>query len=231
MVKNIDINKFLFGSTSPQKKLETIKALGDSEVRKVTSETMLRIYKECNGGGDKFRINSDRAVGNDWDSTIEFLYEYRGKPYLCLYVQSSSSDSSTCVSYSEFVGCSRYNGYCVNLNKYFQYDSADIVNTIRCILSEYIYYKYIEREERERQRLINGLMNWKVINPIFNYYYKYLRLSNLPFSYATTKAEYKSYCNGKKGVTDYIRDHADELIGKSDEELSQIYKEVFRRYI
>lgn len=231
MVKNFDINTYLFGNADAQTKLDTIQTLSDSDARKVTAATISRIYKECKGDGDRFAISNKRAEGNGWDSTIEFVYEYTNTPMLCLYVQSLSSDSSTCVSYAEFNSGSRYCGYCHNLNKYFQYDGSDIAAVIRCILKEYVYYKYIERDERERQRLIDGLMDWKVINPIFNYYYKYLRLSNLPFSYATTKAEYKSYCNGKKGVTDYIRDHADELIGKSKEELSEIYKGVFRKYI
>jgi hypothetical protein len=173
-------------------------------------------------------INSDRRIGNDWNSTIEFIYEYNKKPYLCLYVQSSSTDSSTCVSFKEFTAGSTYNGYCRNLGKRFTYDAKDIANTIRCILKEFVYYKYIEKEEREKQEAIKNIMPIKMENTIADHFYHALRLDNLPFSMATMDKKYDWYCNGKKAIKKHVEDNYKELAKKSYDEVKSTLMEVFK---
>jgi hypothetical protein len=39
----------------------------------------------------------------------------------------------------------------------------------------------------------------------------------------------KAYYAGKKAVEEYAKEHAEELFGKSVEELQTIYKQVFRK--
>lgn len=225
-MENIDINKFLFGRTNPTKKIEVINSLSLSDLRKTTPATILRIISECKNDNGNFWIDSDRRAGNNWNSTIEHLYIYGNRPMLMLYVQDDSTDTSTSVSYTEFNSCNGYRGSC-RLGS-FRYDADEVANVIRCILAEYIYYTYIEKGEREQAQRIAKLLNYKVVNPVCDYFYKDLRLSNLPFSYATTTPRYKQYCNGKKAIENYAKEHVNDLEGKTEEELIAIYKKVFR---
>lgn len=226
MEKFIDINKMVFSNTPAENILHYIKTASPQEIRKTTSATILRIINECKNGDGNFWIDSDRRAGNNWNSTIEHLYIYNDKPILMLYVQGGNTDTSTSVSYTEFNSCNGYRGSC-GLGG-FRYNADEVANVIRCILAEYIYYTYIEKGEREQAQRIAKLLNYKVVNPVFDYFYDYLRLGNLPFSYATTTRQYNQYFNGKKAVEKYANEHVNELEGKTDEELIAIYKKVFR---
>ena len=229
MEKNININEFLFSRTRANKKLEVIKAMSDNDIRKTNAATMLRIYKECKkSGGDRFYIDSNRRVGNNWCSTIEFIYEWKGRPYLCLYVQNSSTDSSTSVSFDEFNRYNRYEGYCENLNKHFTYDSDDIARTIRCILSEYVYYKYIERQARENRERIESLLHYKIVNPVYDYFYDEWRCKYQGGYPGAPHDRLDRYYRAKKAVESYAAEHVNELVGKSTEELQTLYKKIFR---
>jgi len=226
MVQSININEFLFGRTKAEKKLEVIKNLSTKEVMNVNDATIIRIYKECRDGRDRFYINSERRVGNDWNSTIEFIYEYQGRAFLMLYIQNSSTDSSISKSLSDFKRGGTWYGH---IRGSYTYNSEDIVRTLRCILMEYVYWKYIERAEREKEKKLAAIAGWQIINPVVDYFYKNMRLDNLPFSYATTTPRYNQYCKGKKALEEYPKEHFDELYGKSVEELQAIYKQVFRK--
>ena len=226
MVQSININEFLFGRTKAEKKLEVIKNLSAKEVMNVNDATIIRIYKECRDGRDRFYINSERRVGNDWNSTIEFIYEYQGRAFLMLYIQNSNTDSSIGKSLSEFKRGGTWYGHIAGS---YTYNSEDIVRTLRCILMEYVYWKYIERADREKAKKLAAIAGWQIINPVVDYFYKNMRLDNLPFSYATTTPRYDQYCKGKKALEEYPKEHFDELYGKSVEELQAIYKQVFRK--
>ena len=226
MVQSININEFLFGRTKAEKKLEVIKNLSAKEVMNVNDATIIRIYKECRDGRDRFYINSERRVGNNCNSTIEFIYEYQGRAILMLYIQNSSTDSSISKSLSEFKRGGTWYGHIAGS---YTYNSEDIVRTLRCILMEYVYWKYIERADREKAKKLAAIAGWQIINPVVDYFYKNMRLDNLPFSYATTTPRYDQYCKGKKALEEYPKEHFDELYGKSVEELQAIYKQVFRK--
>lgn len=234
MAKSININEFLFSRTRAEKKLETIKQMSDEEIRKATSETILRIYKECRSKdcdgkpNDRFWIASNRRVGNNWNSTIEFIYENNGKACLCLYVQNSSTDSSTCESYDTFNRYNRYEGYCHNLNKHFTYNADDIARTIRCILMEYVYWKYIEKDERERKEKVNKLLHYKIFNPVLNKFYEDWGCKYQGGYPGAPHDRIDRYHRAEKAVKSYVEVHADELMGKSVDELQGIYKDIFR---
>ena len=234
MEKKINVNEFIFGRTKAEKKLKVLDNLSGSELRKATNETMLRIYKECRGNdsdgkpNDRFRINCDRRAGNNWNSTIEFLYEYNGKPYLCLYVQNSSTDSSECVSYREFNSSAKYIGYCEHLTMFFTYNSEDIANVIRCILKEFVYYKYIERAERERREKVAALLHYRIYNPVANQFYGEWRCKYDGGYPGAPHSRIDRYHRAENAVKDYVQEHADELFGKSTEELQDIYRKIFR---
>lgn len=220
MANEININEFLFGRTKAEKKLAVINSLDDTQIRKTTADTILRIYKECRGKRDRFYIAPDRREGNNWNSTIESVSECKKKAELCLYVQSTNTDSSVCVYYSEFNSGPNYHGYCHMLNKSFTYNAADIARTIRCILCEYIYYKYIEREERETQEKINSLLRFSAED---FYFKKWDCWHRMDFNEDLRK----KYYSGKKAEKEYATAHVHELTGKSEDELKEIFKKVF----
>ena len=239
MKQAFNINEFVFGRTKAEKKLEVLDSLNGTELRKTTDATILRIYKECRGKDsdgkpyDRFRISNDRRAGNllggtnFWNSLIEFIYEYNGRAYICFYVQNSSTDSGECVSYDRFKSGTEYRGYCDRLNTYFRYDSEDIANVIRCILKEFVYYKYIERAERERREKIAKALHYKIYNPVCNQFYDEWRCKYEMHSWSSTP-RLDRYHRAEKAVKNYVEEHIDELDGKSVEELQDIYRRIFR---
>ena len=231
MEKNINVNEFIFGRTKAEKKLQVLDAMSDNDIRKASDATILRIYKECRGKdsdgkpNDRFWINCDRRAGNNWNSTIEFIYEYKGRAMVCLYVQNSSTDTSTCDSYANFNYGSRYNGSC-SLGS-FTYDADEIAGVIRCILKEFVYYKYIERAEREHKEKIAALLHWKIANPVYNKFYDLWRCKYESGGWRDTPNTDR-YHRAKKAVENYATEHVDELTGMSAEELQKIYSDIFR---
>ena len=233
MENRINVNEFIFGRTKAEKKLQVLDAMSDNDIRKTSDATILRIYKECRGKdsdgkpNDRFWIDNKRRAGNNWNSTIEFIHEYKGKAYICFYVQNTKTDWGENVSYDTFKSDVKYRGYCDYLNTYFTYDSADIANVIRCILKEFVYYKYIERAERERREKVAALLHWKIYNPVCNHFYDEWRCK-FEDSWRGSTPRTDRYHRAEKAVKNYVQEHADELFGKSAEELQAIYRRIFR---
>ena len=234
MEKKFNVNEFIFGRTKAEKKLEVLDTLSGSELRKVTNDTILRIYKECRSKdsdgkpNDRFWIDNKRRAGNDWNSTIEFIHEYKGKAYISFYVQNTKTDWGENVSYERFKAGTEFRGYSDYLNTYFRYDADDIANVIRCILKEFVYYKYIERAERERREKVAALLHWKIYNPVCNHFYDEWRCKYDGGYPGAPHSRIDHYHRAEKAVKDYVQEHADELFGKSAEELQAIYRKIFR---
>ena len=240
MEKRFNINEFVFGRTKAEKKLEVLDNLSGNELRKATNETILRIFKECRGKDsdgkpyDKFYIKNDRRAGNClggsrfWNSTIEFIHEYRGKACIEFYVQNCKTDWSESVDYDRFKANTEFRGYCDHLDTYFRYDSTDIANVIRCILKEFVYYKYIERAERERKERIAKVLHWKIYNPVCNQFYDEWRCKYEGYGFNCSTPRTDRYHRAEKAVKEYVEQHIDELDGKTTEELQAIYRKIFR---
>lgn len=224
----INIRKILFEGTNSQEMLSAIDSMNGYELRNLSTSLIAQIIDACIPKGmDRWYIHSDRRVGNNWNSNIEFLYLHNEKPYLCLYVQSSSTDSSTCVSYEKFNRGAYYNGYCENLNKSFTYSPTDIENVIRCILKEYVYYAFLDKYARERKEMVKEISNANIVYPVLNHFYHMLGLKYVPIHESSSKRD--AYHRGEKSVYKYAEEHVDELVGKSMEELQAIYKKVFEK--
>ena len=221
-----NINTYLFSNASDREKLEVIKRLTQSEVRATTESTILRILRECKPSDyDRWHISSDRRVGNHWNSEIEFIYEYGGRPYIMFYVQNTKTDSSDSVPFSRFNCADGYRGYCDNIGSYYTYDSDEVVEVIRCILAEYVWW-HIETPKRERGKMLASITHWSIVNPVANYFYDELRLKYVPTHVSSPKRD--AYYRGQKAMQKYAEEHLDELFGKPKEELIAIYKRVFR---
>lgn len=220
----INIQDFIFGDMTPEKKLEIINKIGDEQIRRIKESTIIRIIEECKNNNGEFRINLDRRAGNHWNSNIEYLYIYKGKAIIMFYVQDDSTDTSTSESYEVFNSKQTFRGHC-RLGS-FQYNSSDIAEVIRCILAEYVYYTYIEMDEREMYRRLDSIAGWKVTNPVFNYFFeKWDCWHRMDYNENLRKAYYA----GKKAVEEYAKEHLNELYGKPENELQDIYKKVFQK--
>ena len=234
MEKRINVNEFIFGRTKAEKKLQVLDAMSDNDIRKTSDATILRIYKECRGKdsdgkpNDRFWIDNKRRAGNNWNSTIEFIHEYKGKAYISFYVQNTKTDWGENVSYERFKAGTEFRGYSDYLNTYFRYDADDIANVIRCILKEFVYYKYIERAERERREKVAALLHWKIYNPVANHFYDEWRCKYDGGYPGAPHSRIDRYHRAEKAVKEYVQEHADELFGKSAEELQAIYRRIFR---
>ena len=224
MKQAFNINEFLFGRTKAEKKLEVIKNLSAGEVMNVNDATIIRIYKECRDGRDRFYINSERRVGNNWNSTIEFIYEHQGRAILMLYIQNSSTDSSISKSLSEFKRGGTWYGHIAGS---YTYDSEDIVRTLRCILMEYVYWKYIEKAERERRENVRKVLYEGKFGKVCDYFYDEWRCKYEMHSWSSTP-RLDRYHRAEKAVKTYAEEHVDELMGKTPEEVQDIYRRIFR---
>jgi hypothetical protein len=234
MEKNFNVNEFIFGRTKAEKKLEVLDNLSANDLRMATNDTILRIFKECRGKDDdgkprdKFYISNKRAAGNNWNSTIEFIHEYKGRACIEFYVQNTKTDWGESVEYNTFKSGTEFRGYCSHLGTSFRYDSNDIANVIRCILKEFVYWKYIERAEREHKEKIAALLNWKIANPVYNKFYDLWRCKYESGGCFRDTPNTDRYHRAEKAVKGYVAEHVDELTGKSAEELQKIYSDIFR---
>ena len=100
---------------------------------------------------------------------------------------------------------------------------------MRSILIDYLYWKVIDREKIERAEKIEKLKDYRIINPILNKFYNDNRLKYKTHLYMYGKkcVEYEAYKKGEKDLDAYIVNNVDNLDGKTNEELTSIYTEVF----
>jgi hypothetical protein len=226
-----NVNEFIFGRTRAEKKLQVLDSMSDADICKISNASIIRIYKECRGKdsdgkpNDRFWINSKRRVGNNWNSTIEFIYEYRGNACLCLYIQNSSTDSSIIKTLDEFKRGGTWYG---SISGSYTYRSEDIARTLRCILKEFVYWKYIEKAEREHKEKIASLQHYKIYNPVVNKFYADWGCKYDGGYPGAPHDRIDRYYRAKKAVESYVAEHVDELIGKPAEELQAIYCDIFR---
>ena len=137
-----DINIELFKRTSPVRKIEIIKNLTRVELSSISKETILRIVKET----------GRRRKGNNWNSLVEGIWLYKGKPYILIYVQLDNTDSSLSVPFNDFFKKGEFRGTIKRDDRYgnpqtcyYVYDEKDKAEVMRSICLEYVNTKYKER--------------------------------------------------------------------------------------
>lgn len=103
----MDIN-VIFSRTAPKKKVEIVENLTPTELLSITTETITRMVKEAGtrlykSRDKELRFSYERRTGNNWDSTIEGVRNYKGKPVLNIYYQYENTDTNTSVSLDDFL--------------------------------------------------------------------------------------------------------------------------------
>lgn len=153
----MDINRIIFSRTAPTKKMEIIENLALSELLSITPATIAKMIKEAGSrlykSRDKeLRISYERRTGNNWNSEIEGVRNYKGIPMLNLYIQYENTDTSTSVRLDDFLKHGDYRGSIVRDDRcgnprsyYFTYSATDKARFVRRLLMEYINRKYKDK--------------------------------------------------------------------------------------
>ena len=115
----------------------------------MVKEAGSRLYKSRD---KELRFSDERRTGNNWDSTIEGVRNYKGKPVLNIYYQYENTDTNTSVSLEDFLKRGDYRGSVVRddrygnpRNYYFTFSSTDKARFVRRLLLEYLYTKYADK--------------------------------------------------------------------------------------
>lgn len=153
----MDINRIIFSRTAPTKKMEIIENLTLAELLSITPATIAKMIKEAGSrlykSRDKeLRISYERRTGNNWNSEIEGVRNYKGNPMLDLYIQYENTDTSTSVRLDDFLKHGDYRGSIVRNDRYgnprsyyFTYSATDKARFVRRLLMEYINRKYKDK--------------------------------------------------------------------------------------
>jgi len=157
----MNVNNFIFTRTQPKKKLEVIEKLSDSELLAVSESTVKKIIQEVGqrrykSRDKELRIDYDRRVGNNWNSTVESVDLVKGKLYIGFYIQYENTDTNTSDDYEDFFKRGNYRGEIRRLDRYgngrtyyFCYDESDKARVMKSILLEYVHSKYADKLKAE----------------------------------------------------------------------------------
>ena len=207
--------------------IEKIKAMSNSQAIALGKSMINEILSKAKDGW--YHITNSRRVGNHWNSVVEGVYKgSKGGIFVDVYVQDDSTDTNVCEYFNTFFGNDSsivVRSNCGNA----RYDYEERANVMRSILIDYLYWDIIDREERERKQKVASLFNYTLVNPILNEFYEYygLKYKYSTWAYGGKSREYDAYLYAKKALQKYTQDNADELLGKSDEELTKIYRKFF----
>lgn len=153
----MDINKFIFSRTAPARKVEILENITQAELLSITPATIVKMIKEAGAriykSRDKeMRISYERRTGNDWNSEVEGVRNYKGNPMLDLYIQYENTDTSTSVRLDDFLKHGDYRGSIVRNDRcgnprsyYFTYTTANKARFVKSVLLEYINCKYKDK--------------------------------------------------------------------------------------
>ena len=153
----MDINQIIFTRTAPAKKAEIVENLTEAELLNILPTTIARMVKEAGtrlykSRDKELRISYERQTGNNWNSTIQGVRNYKGNPMLDLYIQYENTDTSASVSLNDFLNKGDYRGSIVRDDRcgnprsyYFTYTEADKARFVRQLLLEYLTRKYKDK--------------------------------------------------------------------------------------
>lgn len=208
--------------------IEKINKMSDSDVIAFGKKHINGIIDD---GGDKYgwyRISTERRKGNNWNSLVEGVYRSNGKLFVDIYFQDDSTDTNDSEYFDTFFS-SASNVRVTSRIGSAMYSYDERADVMRSILIDYLYWKVIDREKFVRAEKIEKLKDYRIINPILNKFYNDHRLKYKTHLYMYGKkcVEYDAYKKGEKDLDAYIVNNVDNLDGKTNEELTSIYTEVF----
>lgn len=153
----MNINKSIFSRTAPAKKVGIVKNLTDAELLNIHPATIVKMIKDTGtrlykSRDKELRFTYDRRPGNDWNSTVEGVRNYKGTPMLDLCIQYENTDTSNSVTLSDFLKGGDYRGSFVRDDRcgnprsyYFTYTETDKAAFVKSLLLEYLNRKYMDK--------------------------------------------------------------------------------------
>lgn len=211
------------------KQIESINKMSDSDVIAYGKKHINGIMDDAANEYGQYRISNDRWKGNNWNSIVEGVYRNKeGKLFVDIYFQGGSTDCNDSEYFNTFFS-STSNVRVTSRIGSATYSYSERADVMRSILIDYLYWKVIDRDKIERAEKIRKLKDYRIINPILNKFYDRNRLGYKTYLYMYGKkcVEYDAYKKGEKDLSEYITDNVDSLDGKTNEELTKIYSEVF----
>ena len=209
--------------------IETIKKMSDSEAIAYGKKHIKGIMDDAADKYGRYRISNERRKGNNWNSLVEGVYRNeKGTLFVDIYFQDDSTDTNDSEYFDTFFSSASNVRVTSRLGSaVYSYDER--AEVMRSIVIDYIYWKVIDREKIERAEKIEKLKDYRIINPILNKFYNdnRLRYKTHIYMYGGKCAEYEAYKKGEKDLNAYIVSNVDNLDGKTNEELTSIYTEVF----
>lgn len=221
------LEKILFEQGDFNEKKSFIDNMVVDELMKVNKSLIKTIVNKI-GTDNRLWINNKRRKGNDWNSLVESVYTNNGNVLLGIYVQNTKTDTTTTDYFDNFFRRGEYYSRDNNLNEGVDYKEGEKAEVMRSILFECIYQQF--NDEVQRRKLIAKLGHYSIINPVLNYFYYEWDLRHKEISKYSSRdcvVKKKAYYYGEKKIKEYIENNVEELIGKSNEELQEIYKKVF----
>jgi len=209
--------------------IETIKKMSDSEAIAYGKKHIKGIMDDAADKYGWYRINNERRKGNNWNSLVEGVYHNKeGKLFVDIYFQGDSTDCNDSEYFDKFFSSASSVRVTSRIGS-ATYSYSERAEVMRSIVIDYIYWKVIDRDKIERAEKIKKLSDYRIINPILNKFYNDYRLKYKTYLYMYGKkcAEYEAYKQGEKDLNAYIVSNVDNLDGKTNEELTSIYTEVF----
>ena len=206
-----------------------INKMSDSDVIAYGKKHINGIMDDAANEYGQYRISNDRWKGNNWNSIVEGVYRNKeGKLFVDIYFQGGSTDCNDSEYFNTFFS-STSNVRVTSRIGSATYSYSERADVMRSILIDYLYWKVIDRDKIERAEKIRKLKDYRIINPILNKFYDRNRLGYKTYLYMYGKkcVEYDAYKKGEKDLSEYITDNVDSLDGKTNEELTKIYSEVF----
>jgi hypothetical protein len=208
--------------------IEKIKAMSNSQAITLGKSMINEILSKAKDGW--FRITNSRRVENHWNSFVDGVYKgSKGGIFVDVYVQDDSTDTNVGEYFNTFFSDDRRDVEVRSNCGKARYDYNERADVMRSILIDYLYWDIIDREERERKQKVATLFKNTLVNPILNEFYEYygLKYKYSTWAYGGKSREYEAYLYAKKALEKYTQENADELLGKSDEELTKIYRKFF----
>ena len=221
------LEEVLFTNGDLSEKVSFINDMVVSELMEVKKPLVKSIVEKCGENGTLW-IDRKRRVENGWNSSVDNVSVYNGDVYVEIYVQDAHTDTSMSEEFNKFFRKGEYFSRDNRLNVGVDYKEGQKAEVMRSILLECVYQQFCD--EVQREKIVSKLSHYSIINPVLDYFYRKWDLWHRQISRYSSNEDIiknKAYHNGEKKIKEYIKENAEQLIGKTNEELQDIYKKVF----
>jgi hypothetical protein len=225
-----DLRDILFKCGDYAKKKAYIDTMSTDALLKIDGGIVKDIIKHTNPVSNSVRIRREFTPERFWNSYVEEFFIINGDVYVMLYVQNTKTDTSKSEKFHVFFSKRNYVSSNNNLNVTISYNAEEKAYAMRSLLNTFIYDLYCD--EAQKEKLFAKLTHYTITNEVYNHFYREFDLQHKELSkYSNRDCAVKriGYYHGKEKVEEYIKEHCLELDGKSNEELIEIYKGVFKK--